>query len=362
MLDAGTVNDFGHVFLDGQEIGVTDRRSRIFKLKLPARKAPGQLDIFVETQGRVNFGKEVLDHKGLLGPVKLVQGTTATELAGPWQVFKLALDKGPNEGAPLKYGEPGKGPGYWDMTVNLEKAADTFLDVSTWGKGVVWVNGHCLGRFWSIGPTQTMYIPGPWLKAGANSVVVLDTVGPTKPVIAGLAKPILDKLQPERDFGPQRRPDVKLALAGVAPAHSGQFAPGAATQEVLFAKPATGRYFCIEAIDALDGKQFAAIAELDVLDKDGKPLSHEKWTIAYVDSEERTAEDGSAENAIDGQTANYWHTQWQAAQPAFPHRLILDLGSSQTVGGLRYVPRQGATVTGRIKDYKVYVGDGLVVK
>ena len=103
------------------------------------------------------------------------------------------------------------------------------------------------------------------------------------------------------------------------------------------------------------------MAELDLLDDSAKPLSHEGWTIAYVDSEERGKEDGSAENAIDGQTANFWHTEWSAAQPPHPHRLVLDLGQTRVVSGFRYVPRQGGDgVGGRIKDYHIYVGDNLI--
>ena len=56
-----------------------------------------------------------------------------------------------------------------------------------------------------------------------------------------------------------------------------------------FAAPGKGRYFCLESLNAHDGKPYAAIAELTLLDADGKPLSHEGWTIAYVDSEERVA-------------------------------------------------------------------------
>ena len=75
----------------------------------------------------------------------------------------------------------------------------------SWGKGLVWVNGHNLGRFWNIGPQQTMYVPGPWLRSGNNQVVILDLLGPEKPVVAGLEKPILDQLRPELDFA---RPSV----------------------------------------------------------------------------------------------------------------------------------------------------------
>ena len=99
------------------------------------------------------------------------------------------------------------------------------------------------------------------------------------------------------------------------------------------------------------------------MDASGKPLSHEGWTVAYVDSEEREREDGSAENAIDGQTANFWHTQWGSTSPNHPHRLALDLGRRQSISGFRYVPRQGAgDVGGRIKDFRIYFGDDLIRK
>jgi beta-galactosidase len=154
-----------------------------------------------------------------------------------------------------------------------------------------------------------------------------------------------------------------LKLDSATPVLTASFAPGSAMQEVKLPAPATGRYFCIKSLNAQDGKQFAAIAELDLLGTDGKSLSHDGWTIAYVDSEERDKEDGSAENAIDGQTANFWHTQWGNAQPDHPHYLVLDLGKPQTISGFRYFPRQGDnTVGGRIKDYQIYVGDNLVGK
>ena len=362
-LSAADVHDWGHVYLDGKPLGVMDRRSHHFNVQLPARTAPATLDILIETAGRVNFGAEVHDEKGLYTPVKFTpRGGSSAELSGNWQTFPIPLDAQPYQSLKFSQGAaPANIPAFYRFTVNTPTPADTFLDMRSWGKGVVWVNGHCLGRFWSIGPTQTMYLPGPWLKSGANDVVVLDFSGPEKPEIAGLEKPILNELHPERDFSQEARPKVQLTVGEDTPAQTGAFPPGSALQEVKFPAPATGRYFCIESIDAQDGKPFTAIAELDLLDADGKPLSHEGWTIAYVDSEERTREDGTAENAIDGQTTSFWHTQWGDAQPKQPHDLVLDLGKSQTVSGFRYVPRQGpANISGRIKDYRIYVGDGLI--
>lgn len=81
---------------------------------------------------------------------------------------------------------PVAGPAFWRGSFDVVKPGDTFLDVRNWGKGVVWVNGHCLGRFWNIGPTQTMYLPGPWLQAGRNEIIVLDLPPPPPPDDAGV--------------------------------------------------------------------------------------------------------------------------------------------------------------------------------
>jgi beta-galactosidase len=354
-LEAAGVHDFGFVFLDGERVGVMDRRNNSFKLRLPERKKSATLDILVEAMGRVNFGQEVHDRKGIHAPVKLY----GKDLTG-WQIFRLPLDDQMLAGLKFRAHKTG-GPAFWRATVNIARPGDTFLDLHLWGKGVVWVNGHCLGRFWNIGPTQTAYVPGCWLHAGKNEIVILDLLGPEKPVIAGLEKPILNELHPEKDFARAHRPKVTLQLDSAKPVLAAPFAPGSQMQEIKFEAPAKGRYFCLESLSAQDGKSFAAVAELDLLDESGKPLSHEGWTIAYVDSEERNKEDGTAENAIDGQTANFWHTEWSAVQPNHPHQLVLDLGKMQTISGFRYVPRQGAG-DGRIKDYRIYIGDNLIRK
>ncbi len=84
------------------------------------------------------------------------------------------------------------GPCFYRGTFEVEKVGDTFLDTSQLGKGQLWVNGHALGRFWNIGPQKTLYLPGPWLKKGANEVVVFDVDGHPSPTLEGLAKPELE--------------------------------------------------------------------------------------------------------------------------------------------------------------------------
>jgi len=364
-LEASAIHDVGQVFLAGKRIDFTDRRSRNYRVALPERTQPATLDILVEAMGRVNFGIEVHDRKGIHGPVRLTApGQAPVELKG-WEIFRLPLDAamlGALHFSPAKDAPGGAGaPAFWRATVKVGQPADCFLDMRPWGKGFAWVNGRNLGRFWNIGPQQTMYVPGPWLKEGDNEIVILDLLGPERPVIAALDHPILDELRPKLDFARAKRREVTPRSDFGPPAHAAEFAPGSDPQEARWPPGVRGRYFCLETLSAQDEKPFAGIAELTLFDDAGQPLSTEGWTIAYVDSEEREREDGTAENAIDGQTANFWHTQWGDAQPGHPHRLILDLGQTRAVGGFRYVPRQGTDVTGRIKDYRVFVADDLIV-
>lgn len=358
-LQVGQAHDFGWVFVDGRPAGIFDRRTRRHSVNLPARDKPAQLDLLIEAMGHVNFGREVHDRKGIQGEVKLGD----TTLAGEWRVFPLPLND--HQLSSLKWRDAGvgkatpKGPAFWSGTFEVTRPADTFLDVRPWGKGVIWINGRCISRFWNIGPTQTVHVPGPWLKAGTNRVVVLDLLGPSEPVLAGLDQPILNQLRPELDFASKATAKATLRLESIEPVHSGSFPEGGDVQDIRFARPVVARQFCIEMLDAHDGKPHAAIAEFDISDDQGRPISHQNWTIAYVSSEELTGEDGSASNAIDGQSANFWHSEWKDRTPGYPHRLVIDLGASTRIGGFRYTPRAGTNQPGRIRQYRIYAGDTL---
>jgi beta-galactosidase len=361
VLEAAKVRDLAWVEVDGKQVGTMDTRYRRFKVAIPARSKPATVDILLYTIARVNFGIEVHDRKGLHGPVVLRTQDGAAAPVENWEIRAIDFDAdGVLPKLAFKRGRS-KGAAFWRGSFDTGRTEDTFLDMSGWGQGIVWINGRCLGRYWSIGPTQTMYLPGPWIRKGRNEVVVLDFTGPREARIAGLEQPILDQLHRERDLA---RPasTAALQLDGVKPVHEGEFAPGSATQEVRFAEPARGRQFCLESLDAFDGKQYAAVAELSLLGRDGKTIEQSGWTIAYVSSEEANKEDGGALNAINGQNSDYWHTAYSNNSGAtHPHRLVIDLGKTVEVAGLRYTPRQGKDgVTGRIRHYRAYVGERLV--
>ena len=113
-----------------------------------------------------------------------------------------------------------KGWSVYNLPPFYEFVSNTFLDMQTWGKGMVWVNGHAMGRFWEIGPQQTLYMPGCWLKEGENEIIILDLKGPAETKVIGLEKPILDML---RTQAPEthRKDGQALKLNAEKPAHKG---------------------------------------------------------------------------------------------------------------------------------------------
>jgi len=179
-------HDFATVWLNGTLVGRLDRRRHETRLKLtgvPADRAV--LDILIDTMGRTNFGPKLLDRKGITDRVVYGEWTLMD-----WQAYRFPLDAG-NLGS-LKWQKDDRpGPAFHRGAFDVAAPADTFLDLGAWGRGVVWVNGHCLSRFWSIGPQRTCYLPGAWLKPGRNEVVVFEGDGGGRQALEGLTAPIL---------------------------------------------------------------------------------------------------------------------------------------------------------------------------
>ena len=344
-------HDWAQIFADGKLLGRLDRRRGESTVILPDLPEGARLDILVEAMGRVNFDVAIHDRKGITEKVELISENEKRELKN-WQVYSFPVD---GAFAKEKNYQPGKkidGPAYYRTTFQLDEVGDVFLDLQTWGKGMVWVNGRAMGRFWRIGPQQTLFMPGCWLKKGKNEIVVLDLLGPEKPVVKGLKQPILDMLRAEEPLT-HRKEGQTLDLKGERPAATGSLKPGNGWQEVKFAQPVEGRYFCLEALTAQDGKDNAAIAEFYLLGADGKPLPRLHWNIVYADSES-TGWGGNftADKVYDLQESTYWSTK---EGDKYPHQIVIDLKEPQTVTGFRYLPRAEEGYPGMIKGYKAYV-------
>lgn len=344
------VHDWAQVYADGKLLGRLDRRRGQNSLVLPSLQKGTRLDILVEAVGRVNFDVAIHDRKGITNKVELLTETDKKELKN-WEVYSFPVDYDFAESKKYAEGEKLDAPAYYRATFELDRVGDVFLDMQTWGKGMVWVNGKAMGRFWKIGPQQTLFMPGCWLKKGKNEIIVLDLLGPEKATVSGLKKPILDMLRAEAP-ATHRTKGQNLNLKGEKSVAVGELTAGNGWQEVKFGKTVAGRYFCLEALSAQDGKDNAAVAEFYLLDENGKPLPRQHWKIEYADSESTSWGNFTADKIYDLQESTYWSTR---DGDKYPHRFVINLGEDVKVSGFRYLPRAEESYPGMIKKYKAYV-------
>lgn len=179
-LEWSHIHDYAHIYLGDTFIGPLDRRvGPDNHLKLPARNAPAKLRILVESMGHINYTTHLapshpigmeLDRKGLHGEVKL----DGVPIKG-WSIHALPLLSAEiAAAAPVATPDPRRGS-HFRATVRLDAPPkDTFFDMSRYTKGVVWVNGRNLGRYWHIGPQLRLYCPASWLRNGDNVIDIID--------------------------------------------------------------------------------------------------------------------------------------------------------------------------------------------
>jgi len=170
ILKVTDIHDYATVFLNGEYIGFLDRREGINTIELPETKAVNPvLEILVEGMGRINYGEHIIDRKGITERVTL-NGMTLMN----WKIYKLPMD--------WKYmydlrssGKVVKKPGiFFKGNFSLAITGDTYFDITAYKKGVVWVNGHNLGRYWDIGPQTRLYCPKSFLRTGLNEIIIFD--------------------------------------------------------------------------------------------------------------------------------------------------------------------------------------------
>ena len=362
-------HDYAQVFINGKFVGKVDRVKNEKTLKLPAVKKGDHLMILVEGMGRINFGRAIKDFKGIVSDVIItaeIDNNETTWKPRQWYKARLQDDYESAKNAlnsrnrcveVMPHFRDGKsvevtpeGIGYYRGYFNLKKVGDTFLNFETWGKGQVYVNGHAMGRIWSIGPQQTLYVPGCWLKKGQNEIIVLDVVGPREAVVWGQAEPELNKLQLEKSNKHNNIGD-KPDLNSQQPIANGQFKAGNGWQTIQFGKTAKGRYLAIECLSTQKDNDRVAIAELYLQGQDGKRLSREPWKTKYANSEDE-AGNHLGDKVFDLQESTYWQTEKGSSAP---HLLVIDLGSEQTVKALEYLPRAEQGAPGSVKNYRIYL-------
>jgi len=190
ILKISQMRDYAMVYLDGKRVAVLDRRLNQDSLELDVKEEGARLDILVENNGRINYGYYLNDNKqGITEKVSL----DGKEIRG-WTMYGFPMKD--LKGLKFSTQKNTSGPVFRKGVFTVDEPADTYADMSRWGKGHVWINGRSIGKYWNIGPQQTLYVPAQWLNKGRNEIVIIEEIKPEQEAIQFLDHPVLDELKP----------------------------------------------------------------------------------------------------------------------------------------------------------------------
>ncbi len=192
------LRDYAVVYVDGEKVGELNRNTKQYALPVDI-PFNATLQILVENMGRINYGAEIVHNKkGIISPVKI----NDIEITGDWKMYSLPMQECPkltsSENLPnhpdINSELAGK-PLLYEGAFLLNEVGDTFIDMQNWGKGIVFVNGRNIGRYWKVGPQQTLFIPGVWLKKGENQLLIFEQLNDEmQQQVHTVKQPILRKL------------------------------------------------------------------------------------------------------------------------------------------------------------------------
>ena len=196
LLNVPGLRDYAVVYVDGVKIGELNRYYKRYSLSVSI-PANSQLEILVENMGRINYGAEIVRNtKGIISQVT-VGGMSITD----WQMIRMPMSEVPKLSASAinpqtdDMSELQGRPLIYEGTFFLSDTGDTFIDMEAWGKGIVFINGKNIGRYWKVGPQQTLYIPGVWLRKGENEIVIFEQLNENlKKEVRTVKVPVITKL------------------------------------------------------------------------------------------------------------------------------------------------------------------------
>lgn len=193
-LELNGLRDYAIVYVNGQKVAELNSYYKNYECTIDV-PFNATLDIIVENMGRINYGAKIINStKGIISPV-IINGQTITD---DWNMYPLPMNKMPKLADAKSNAKAGQ-PALYQGTFTLSKKGDTFLDMRDWGKGIVFINGINIGRYWSVGPQQTLYVPGCWLNEGTNEIVIFEQKNDKiQTTIKSTETPILEDLQPEK--------------------------------------------------------------------------------------------------------------------------------------------------------------------
>lgn len=179
------LRDYAVIYIDGEKVGELNRNTQTYEMEIEV-PFNATLQILVENMGRINYGSEIVHNtKGIISPITIA----GQPISGNWEMYQLPMSEVPDftklgNNNVFKNGSSQANrlkdcPVLYEGTFTLDETGDTFIDMEAWGKGIIFINGHNIGRYWKVGPQQTLYIPGVWLKKGENKIVIFEQLNET---------------------------------------------------------------------------------------------------------------------------------------------------------------------------------------
>lgn len=178
------VRDRALIYVNGEFIGVIERSAEEQTVSLEVPAGGAELRIVVENMGRINYGPYLKDRKGITEGVRL-----GFQFLFDWVIHPLQME----ELSSLAYKAVSETnhPAFYRGSLCIDELGDTFLAMGGWTKGIVFVNGFHLGRYWNKGPGQTLYVPAPLLRLGENEIIVFELHGTEEAAVAFTDMPML---------------------------------------------------------------------------------------------------------------------------------------------------------------------------
>lgn len=179
------LRDYAVIYIDGEKVGELNRNTQTYEMEIEV-PFNATLQILVENMGRINYGSEIVHNtKGIISPITIA----GQPISGNWEMYQLPMSEVPDftklgNNNVFKNGSSQANrlkdcPVLYEGTFTLDETGDTFIDMEAWGKGIIFINDHNIGRYWKVGPQQTLYIPGVWLKKGENKIVIFEQLNET---------------------------------------------------------------------------------------------------------------------------------------------------------------------------------------
>lgn len=204
-LEIEGLRDYALVYVNGEKVGELNRYFKNYSMDIDI-PFNSTLEILVENMGRINYGAEIVHNKkGIISPVKINDNI----IEGDWEMYQLPMSEVPvldkmnkadvhDNVASSTKSLVGR-PVVYKGTFNLSETGDTFIDMEDWGKGIIFINGVNIGRYWKVGPQQTLYIPGVWLKKGQNEILIFEQQNDKiQTEVKTVKVPVLTKLKVEQ--------------------------------------------------------------------------------------------------------------------------------------------------------------------